>query len=135
MKKIVVIFCMTSLMMVVSLLAFGQDKKAKEDLRAAKVDSAADFQKFKTNAEWNIGENRRSLVALKMKKSSDNVAIKEEFNKQVLLLEKRNNDLNKKIAESDNVKTTMWTSFKTEFNHDMDELSDAINDIGSKNKR
>jgi len=134
-------FAVTIVMAVAGFTAFGQqDKKAKEarkdvaqsqkDLREAKTDSAADFQKFKKDAETKISENQKKIAELKTKKSNESKEMKEKYDKKVLALEKKNNELKKKIESSDKTKTSMWTSFKREFNRDMDKLGDEIKSIG-----
>lgn len=52
-----------------------------------------------------------------------------------MALEKQNNMLRKKIETCDNTKTSMWTSFKQEFNHDINELGLAIKNIGVDNEK
>lgn len=134
------------IMAVTALTAFGQEnKKAKaarkdvaasqKDLTEAKKDSAADFQKFKKDAEARISDNKTKIAELKTKKSSENKETKEKYDKKVLALEQKNNELKKKIESSDNTKTSMWTSFKREFNKDMDKLGDDIKNIGFDDKK
>src|ERR1035437_5915490 len=142
MKKRNLTFAVTLVMAVAGLTAFGQeDKKAKDarkdvaqsqkDLREAKTDSAADFQKFKKESEAKISENQKKIAELKTKKSNESKEVKEKYDKKVLALEQKNNELKKKIEASDNTQTSMWTSFKRGFNHDMVELGQAIKDLGT----
>jgi hypothetical protein len=108
-------------------------KEANADLREAKMDSAADFRKFKKDAEMKISENQKKIVALKAKKSEDSKEIKAKYDEEVLALEQRNNVMKGKIELANTTKTSNWTSFKREFNHDMDELWNAIKDVGVDN--
>jgi hypothetical protein len=50
-------------------------------------------------------------------------------------LEKKNDELRKKLDNCDATKTDNWTSFKEEFYHDMNELGQAIKDIGVNNEK
>ncbi len=140
------ILTLTALVMVTGFTAFSQeDKKAKEarkdvaeakqDLKEARIDSAADFQKFKKDAETIIAENKTKISDLKIKKIDGSKEDKQKYDKKIAALEKRNNELRKKIETCDSTKTSMWTSFKQEFNHDMNELGLAIKDIGVDNKK
>ena len=142
MKKTILTFTITGVIVAASLSVFGQENKtAKEarkdvaqsqkNLREAKTDSAADFKKFKKDAEEKISENQKKIAELKAKKSNDSKEVKEKYDKQVLALEQKNNELKKKIEASDNTQTSMWTSFKRGFNHDMVELGQAIKDLGT----
>jgi len=116
-----------------------QDKKAqkarkelegaKQDLKEAKVDSAADFHRFKKEAELQISDNQKKIDELKAKKSDESQAVREEYDKKVAAVEVQNNDLKKRIKESNNTKTNMWTSFKRGFHNDMEALEKAIRDI------
>jgi len=109
--------------------------EAKEDLRLAKTDSVADYQKFKKEAEADIAENAKKIAELKMKKTDENKDVKEKYDKKVLELEAKNNELKKRIEASGNTQSKMWASFKREFKHDMKALGDAIKDIGVDNAK
>jgi len=108
--------------------------EAKEDLRLAKIDSVEDYQKFRSDAEAKISQNQLRIKELKEQKMSDNEDVKEKYQKKVFVLEEKNNALKKKIEESDKTKSSTWSSFKKEFNHDMEQLGKAFKDIGIDNK-
>jgi len=146
MKKTILRFTITGVIVATSLTSFGQENKkaekerknvaeAQKDLGEAKADSAADFKAFKKDAETKISENQKKIAELKAKKSSDDKKVKEKYDKNILALEKKNNELKKKIEGCTNTKTSKWSSFKREFNHDMDELGHAIKDIGVDNTK
>jgi hypothetical protein len=137
---------LTGAMVAVSLIAFAQElqqpKEAGKDLwvpkslneakglNEAKTDSAADYQKFKMASESKIKENQMTIASLKTKESNDTKEVKDRYNKRVVALEQRNSDLEMKINGSGKVKTSEWSTFKREFNHDMNELGVAIKDVG-----
>jgi hypothetical protein len=136
---------LTGVIAIVSLNVFGQENKktaearvavaeAQKDLREAKVDSAADYKKFRKNAEFKIDENKKKIAVLKTKHIKEDKKVNAKYNEKVLSLEQKNNALQKEIHESRHTKTDMWSSFKREFNHDMDELGQAFKDIGVNNK-
>ena len=144
MKKKILTMAITGVISIVSLTAFGQENKkatearkdvaeAQQDLRKAKTDSAADYQKFRKEAEIKISENQKKIDLLKTKKISEGKEVKEKYDMKVLALEQKNNELQKDIVASAHTETNMWSSFKREFNHDMDELGQAIKDIGVNN--
>ena len=131
---------LTGVMVAGSLLTFAQDdKKTKEvqkdlsegnkDLKEARTDSAADYQKFKIASETKIRNNQMEIATLKTKKSTDTKEVKERYDERVLTLEQKNDDLKKKINSTSKVKTSEWALFKREFNLNMDELGQAIKDI------
>jgi len=146
MKKTILTLAITGIIVGSGLTAVGQeDKKSKKarkneveaqkDIREAKTDSAADFQKFKKEAETTIAENQTKIAELKAKKASDKKEDNEKYNKKVLALEKKNNVLKNKIEACDNTKTSMWPAFKREFKHDADELGHAFKDIAVDNTK
>lgn len=139
MKTRILTAVLTTVMAFAGLTAIGQeDKKAKEarkDEAKAKADSAADFQAFKKDAEVKINENNKKIAVLKAKKASDNKETNEKYNKKVAALQVKNTELKDKIDRCDETKTSMWTSFKKEFNHDMEELGKAFKDIGVDNEK
>lgn len=153
MKNKILTFAVTALMIGTGFNTFGQaDKKvskarknvkeaqkdlkdAKSDLSEAKVDSAADYEKFRKEAEMDISNNNMKIADLKSKKMTDNKAANEKYDKKLMALEKRNNDLQIKLNGSSSTKTSAWTSFKREFNHDMNEFGKAFKDIGVNNEK
>jgi hypothetical protein len=146
MKKLILIFTVSGVVLLTGLNASAQENKkaaearkdleqAKKDLRIAKDDSIADYQKFKVDSELKIIDNKKKIAELKAKKSVENKEVKEKYDKKVLALEEKNNDLKKKLDASNTVKSTAWSSFKREFNHDIEELGRAFKDIGINNEK
>jgi len=139
MKNKILTFAITAMIAMAGLTATAQENKkaadARKDLEKAKIDSAEDFHKFKKEAEGKIKENQAEIAELKAKKVSDSKEIKEKYDKKVLALEQKNNELKNKIDKADDTKTNMWTSFKREFNHDMDKLGLAFKDMNKDNSK
>jgi cytochrome c biogenesis factor len=144
MKKSMLHFAIVGVIVITGSSAFGQEnKKAKEaredvkeaqkDLRLAKTDSLADYNDFRKNAEIKIAENQKSIAELKAKKASENKETKAKYDKKVVALEQKNNELKKRMDGSASTETSAWTKFKREFNHDMTELGHSIKDIGKDN--
>jgi hypothetical protein len=144
MKKTILTLAITMVMAGASLTAIGQQNKkaakarkevadAKKDLREAKIDSAADYQRFNTEAQVQIMDNDKKIAELRAQKASDNKEIKEKYDKQVLALEQKNNNLKTKIKGSSTTKTDRWAAFKREFTHDINEFGKAFKDIGVNN--
>jgi hypothetical protein len=108
-----------------------KEAKAQNNLRLAKIDSAADFEKFKKESELKIAENTKQIRELKSKKIIGTAKENEKYDKDVLVLEKRNNALRTKIDNCDDTKTSAWTSFKMGFSQDLDDLGCAMKNQGS----
>jgi hypothetical protein len=108
-------------------------KEAQADLREAKIDSAADYRKFREEAERIILDNQYKIKVLKEQKASENKETKEKYDKKVLALQVKNDAWRKRITTSDKTKSSKWAAFKREFNHDMEELGKAFKDIAVDN--
>jgi biopolymer transport protein ExbB/TolQ len=146
MKSTILKSAITGVIVIASFTAFAQQNKkaskarkgvseAQKDLREAKTDSAADYLRFRKEADINIRENQKKIDELKAKKSNENAELKEKYDKKVALLEQKNNDMRKKLEGSESTASSMWGSFKREFSHDMSELGYAIKDIGVDNSK
>ena len=140
MKNTIRTLSMIATLIFAGLTAFGQQNKkaekarkdeatAQNNLRLAKIDSAADFQKFKEQAEMKISENEKRIIELKTNKIIKSKEANIKYDNKVLALELKNEELKKKIVEADDTKTDMWSSFKTMFNNDMEKLGEAIKGI------
>lgn len=103
--------------------------EAKKDLKEAKIDSAADFQLFKKEAELKISNNQKKIAELKAKKTNDTKEVRKKYNQKVLAIEKSNNELRERIKRSNSTKTNLWVSFKRGFNRDMAAVETAIRDL------
>ncbi len=146
MKKLNLMTTLLTMLLITSMSVFGQEnkkaenarkdvKEAQQDLREAKNDSAADYQKFRKEAEMSIEANEKKIAELREKKLSDNKEMNEDYTRKVKALEQKNTALKHKLETSSTTKSTKWASFKREFNHDMDELGHAIKDIGVNNAK
>jgi chromosome segregation ATPase len=118
-------------------------QEAKEDLREAQqevVDSmhraatVEEYEAFKTDAQVRIKRNEDRIAELRVKKAKPGKALDEYYESRITALEKRNAELRDKINSYDRSRSD-WGSFKQEFNHDMDELGKAIEDLFTDNKK
>lgn len=107
---------------------------ARADLRMAKIDSAEDFRRFLRESEMKINDNKLKISQLKKNRSKDFRYSKERYDREVLALEEKNDELQLKIKASAQTKTDVWSSFKREFNSDLYELGKAIKDFGRENE-
>jgi hypothetical protein len=96
----------------------------------AHLDSAADFQRFKMDAERRIQGNLKKLAALKEKKPNKNRELQEKYYDKVLALERTNDDMMIRIGKSEATETKAWATFKRDFTRDMDELGRELKNVG-----
>ena len=58
---------------------------------------------------------------------------RDNYNKKIEMLEKRNNELKAKLESLQDRTAEEWNEFKKEFNHDMSELGEAFEDLTKNN--
>lgn len=109
--------------------------EAKQELKEAKRDSIAEFNEFKKESELKIKENDKSIADLKIKISKMNAKDKADNQKKISALEEKNTKLKYRLNNYKIEEKGKWTSFKSEFNHDMSELGNALKDFGTDNKK
>lgn len=144
MKKIILLFVLNTVLVFVGISAFGQSNRkvtkarhavvvAKNNLREAKIDSAADYRNFRKHAEMGIRENQKTIADLKLRKNREKKEINDRYDKDINEMIRRNAKIQKRYYDSQHVKTNKWSSFKREFNHDMDDFGHAFRNIGVNN--
>lgn len=88
---------------------------------------------FKTDAEQRIEANEKRIEELKVKLKKPGKLLDKMYEDRIAKLRERNRELRAKIAGYETTQTD-WEKFKSEFNHDMNELGKAIDDIFTDNK-
>ena len=109
--------------------------EAQQELNAAqvKVASQEEWATFKIESELKINDNEIRIAELKEKMKKPGKVFDALYQKRIDDLEKRNLDMRVRM-ETYEKNQSDWESFKTEFNHDMDELGNALKDITVNNK-
>ena len=141
MKKTILTMAAVAFFAVTATTAFGQntDKKsdkaredlteAKQDLNAAQQDSVADYQNFKRESEARFIKNEKSLADWKVKVSQSDVNRRADYEKNLAKLHQKNVDLKKRMVDYKHDGETKWSSFKNEFNNDMDDFGKELKDF------
>ena len=115
---------------------------AKQDLKEVQNDVKAEAQKIATSEEWQafksetekvISNNEKIIAELKAKIKKTGKSLDSFREKKIDELEQRNRDLKARL-EAYEKNQSDWESFKTEFNHDMNELGKALKDLTVDNK-
>lgn len=112
-------------------------KEAQKDANAEAVNRANEeqWQAFKNDSDAKIKANESLIADLKAKMKASGKKIDAVYVKSMDALEQKNKDLKAKVDGYDNKAQNNWDSFKTEFNHDMDELGHALKDLTVDNKK
>jgi chromosome segregation ATPase len=108
---------------------------AKQELNQARLDSSADYIKFKEYADMKLKENDRSIADLKEQMKKERKETREKYDKKIDELDQKNAALKTRVKEYKKEEDkTRWESFKDGFNKDMDDLGKAISNIAEKNR-
>lgn len=115
----------------------AQDKAAKaaEELSVAQANYKIEFDNFKQESKIKIDANDARISNLKKEKDMAKKDKKADYDKKIADLEEKNADLRSRIDNYNVADKEKWQSFKTEFNHDMDELGKALNDFATDNEK
>jgi len=106
--------------------------EAKQELNEAVKDS---IQLFRKESEKRIIANEKSLAEYKVKIATEKKESRARYEKEWAELVKKNNELKMRLKDFNEESEDKWESFKTEFNHDMDELGKAFKDLTVKNTK
>lgn len=108
---------------------------AKQDLVKANEALLADIEAYKLETANKIENNNKSIIEFNSRIETQKNSATVDYKKKIAELEAKNSDMQKKL---DNYKANgkeNWESFKTEFNHDMEELGQAFKDLTVNNKK
>ena len=104
---------------------------ADED--AAKTAKAEDWRIFKLDAEAKIKANEIRIAGIREKMKTSGKAPDAIYQTKIDLLEQQNKNMTARIEAYTKTQSD-WEEFKREFNHDMDQLGEALKDITVNNK-
>ncbi len=107
--------------------------EAKESLDKAKKEYVLRYQAFKLESDNKISENEKVIAELKAKVKMESNAAKQDFEKELTVLEQKNQSLKEKMSYYKDEGDDKWESFKMEFNQDMDSLGQALKDLTKNN--
>jgi hypothetical protein len=102
---------------------------AKQDLKVAQKDSVSEYQKLTKESEIKFKSNEKSISDLRAAITKNNSKEQATDQKKVSILEDKNNNLKKELAEYKVLGQTQFTAFKTEYNRDQDQLAKELKDF------
>jgi len=111
-------------------------KDAQNDAKteAQKVAGAEEWKEFKNDSEIKIRNNEIRIAELKAKMKKPGTTLDPIYEKRIDTLEKKNRELKARVDNYEKSQSD-WETFKREFNHDMDELGQALKDFAVDNKK
>ncbi len=99
-----------------------------EKVETTRVATTEEWQQFKTDAEQRLTANEQKIADLKKQLNKPGKLFDKMYENRIAKLEEQNRTLRMKISAYEKEQTD-WEVFKREFNHDMDELGKAINNV------
>lgn len=110
-------------------------KDAKENLDEARENYKQEYDQFKMESNKKISANEKLIADLKDYSKGVSQSAKSEYHTAISTLEKKNKALKNKMENYADKGSEKWESFKREFNHDLNALSEALKDLGKKNTK
>ncbi|WP_310560486.1 hypothetical protein [Flavobacterium sp.] len=109
---------------------------AKDTLAMAKQSATEEeWRAFKNSGDSIVRINDRRIAALKLKIKNTGNNIDSAYQKNLYVMEVRNENLKVKMDAYKNGASNDWQSFKREFKHDTDEIGQALKDLTVDNKK
>lgn len=109
---------------------------AKDSLVVAKkAATAEEWKGYKEKTDSVINVNNARIAELKLNIKKKRKSVDAQYQENIDVLEQKNKDLKISIDTYKNDANSDWQSYKREFNHDMDELGQAIKNLTVDNKK
>lgn len=107
--------------------------KADSNLIDANQEYLTEVENYKKETTEKIAANDKSIAEFKARVAQEKKSARADYLTKVEKLEKKNSDLKKRMDDYKAQSKEQWEGFKTEFNHDMDEIGNAFKDLTVKN--
>ena len=91
-----------------------------------------DWQQFKNEVESKIAANEKSIDEFKAEMKTASSKFRTKYEKEVVVLERKNIELKNKIREYKYEGKDKWEEFKKGFNRDVDIVGKALKNIFAK---
>jgi hypothetical protein len=107
--------------------------EANKDLAKANEEYLADIESYRKETDEKIAANDRSIAEFNSRIKEQKREAAADYKLKIAKLEQKNSDMKKHLDEYKAEGKEKWEKFKTEFNHDMEELGKAFKDLTVKN--
>lgn len=103
--------------------------EAKEDLDEAGLKYQAEMENYRKVSSEKIMENEKTIADFRVKIENKKKEVKADYEAKIAALDQKNKNLKQKMNEYKATGKVEWEEFKSEFNHDMDELGNAFQSL------
>jgi hypothetical protein len=107
--------------------------EAGKKLAKANNEYLADIESYRKETAKKIAANDRSIARFNARIKEQRQEVTADYKLKVAKLEQKNRDMKKHMDEYKADGKEKWRKFKTEFNHDIEELGNAFKDLTVKN--
>jgi uncharacterized protein YPO0396 len=107
--------------------------EAKEELQRVNDSYKVEVEEYRKITNDKIMSNNQSIIEFNARIDSQKKEAKADYTKKINELDKKNNDMKKRMEDYRADSKENWQSFKSEFGHDMDELGVAFRDLTVNN--
>ena len=144
MKKLHLIISCTAILTSVIFIACGSSSKnSKNAQKSALIKTqnlytvneklTAEYRTYNEETASKISDNEKMIIYFKSKFTYMNSEDKASYEQRIIELGKKNNYMKEKMKEFSLEGKENWSDFKSEFNHEMNELENAIRSQAGKN--
>lgn len=109
--------------------------KANEELDKANQEYLTDVEKYRLETNEKIAANEKSLIEFKIRIANEKKEARADYYKRIAELEQKNTDMKKTMDDYKADGKDNWENFKLEFNRDMDEFGQAVNNLVTKDNK
>ena len=139
MKKTILIMAVCTLMTTTISTSFGQNPvkdsvKTNMKIQETQKDAGSDFQKFKKDSELSIKNIDNIIGDLKVVFYQSKIKNKIAFQDNLNLLEEKNDNMGKKLADYKESDQSTLTSFKIEIKQGLVEIAKTLKTFEADNK-
>lgn len=108
-------------------------KEANQELNEANEEYLLEIENYRKETADKYATNQESIIAFEARIANEKKEVREDYQRKIAELEQKNSDTKRKLDNYKAISKEEWEKFKAEFNHDMEELGKAYNDLTTKN--
>lgn len=106
--------------------------ESNRELEQTNREYLADMDQYREEVANRIAANDSTITALKTQMVNETGDVKTANEKQLAVLEQKNSDMKKKLADYKGEGKEQWETFKTAFDREMNTLGKAFDELSSK---
>lgn len=106
--------------------------ESDRELEQANREYLVDMNQYRDEVANRIAANDSTITAFKTQMVNETGDIKTANEKQLAVLEQKNSDMKKKLADYKGEGKEQWETFKTAFDREMNTLGEAFDELSTR---